>query len=231
VTNGWDITDSEDGVEDAECVIIEGSASNDGIYPVTRTSDAILTISSDTDGSYFNFTAEAAGAKITLTPAKWKVVNVPSISISITNNCQFNYYNDDVASQAIVGRMGVEGSFQMPFGQAAVGNNWFIDRFLAGDQVMLAWYWGSQSTVENPLQDHKLNPWSGDLDQYKNDSSATTPKNFVSTVVNARITDYEVSGDNEVMIDVTFQGAGSSYAKAVELYTGYDADYLLRANG
>ena len=125
--------------------------------------------------------------------------------MTLGNNCQFNYYNDDVASDAIVGRLNVEGTFSMPFGTSDVGNNYMIDRFLAGQEFMLAWYWGQSGSAANVATDYRLQPDAA-LDRQKNDTAANDIQNYASFVVTARATDYEVSGDNEMMIDVTFQG-------------------------
>jgi hypothetical protein len=221
VGNGWNSTNHDQ----ADVVIVEGSASNDGIYPVSRTSDTLVELA-DSAGTLYDFTAEDNARSITVTPAKWKTVNVPSVSFTITNNCQFNYYNDEVASNAIVGRLGVEGSFQMPFGTDGVGNNYMIDRFLAGDQMMVAWYWGQSGSSADPRDDYKFN--GAAISGYKNDYANDT-KNYLSIVANIRVTDYEVSGDNEVMVDVTFSGAGTKSNDAVEVYAMYDSALLTRA--
>jgi len=216
------------GYDVADVVIIEGSASNDGVYPVDVTTTALLTIDA-TVATGHAFSALTDGRSITITPAKWRVINVPSASFTITNNCIFNYYNDDVASNAIVGRMGVEGSFQMPFGTTAVGKNYMIDRFLNGQQMNVCWYWGTSNTRgEDPRNDYRLQSYT-DIDKYKNDTGTTSPKNYISVVANIRVTDYEVSGDNEVMIDVTFSGAGTKANDAVALYAMYDATLLDRS--
>ena len=116
----------------------------------------------------------------------------------------------------------------MPFGTTSVGNNFMVDRFLAGEQMTVAWYWGTTSNGEDPRDDYKLDPKLA-MDRYKNDSAATNTKNYLSIVANIRVTDYEVSGDNELMVDVTFSGAGTKSNDAVAMYAQYDSTLLVRA--
>ena len=221
VANGWNSTNHDI----ADVVVIEGSASNDGIYPLSRSTDALGELV-DSAGTLYDFTAEDNARSIKVQPAKWRTVNVPSVSFTITNNCMFNYYNDDTASNAIVGRLGVEGTFSMPYGTAGVGNNYMVDRFLAGEQMTVAWYWGQSGGSADPKDDYKFN--GAAITGHKNDSTNDI-KNYLSIVANIRVTDYEISGDNELMVDVTFSGAGSKANDAVAIYAMYDTTLLTRA--
>jgi len=209
-------------------VLVEGSVSNDGIYNMDHFNDDHLTLASSNDGESTSFTDEVGTVGVKLTPAVWRVINSPSVSMTLGNNCQFNYYNDDVASDAIVGRLNVEGTFSMPFGTSNVGNNYMIDRFLAGQEFMLAWYWGQSGSTAHVASDYRLQPTGAALDRQKNDSAANDIQNYASFVVTARVTDYEVSGDNEMMIDVTFQGVKTFFADAFKAYFAVDATYLDR---
>lgn len=209
-------------------VLVEGSVSNDGIYNMDHTNDDHLVLASSHDGENTSFTDEVGTVGVKVTPAVWRVINSPSVSMTLGNNCQFNYYNDDVASDAIVGRLNVEGTFSMPFGTSDVGNNYMIDRFLAGQEFMLAWYWGQSGATAHVASDYRLQPTGAALDRQKNDSAANDIQNYASFVVTARVTDYEVSGDNEMMIDVTFQGVKTFFADAFKAYFAVDATYLDR---
>lgn len=233
---GGNIFTSGNGFVDATVggagmVIVEGSeAGNDGLYRVDVTDADNLTLTEVNDGENTTFAVETATAGVKVTPAAWRTINSPSVSLTYTNNCQFNYYNDDVASNAIVGRLNVEGTFSMPFGTDNVGNNYFIDRFLAGQEFMIAWYWGQSGAAANVAADYRLQPESGTaIDRQKNDSAANDVKNYASFVVCARATDYEVSGDNEMMIDVTFQGVKTLWApSAMDAYFAVDSNLLDR---
>ena len=207
-------------------VLVEGSALNDGLYGVDAptVSDTILTVDLADDA----LVAEAAVAGVKFTPAQFVDVATPSVNMTFTNNCQFNYYNDDAADNAVVGRLTVEGSFSMPFGQTTVGTNYMVNRFLNGEEFLLAWYWGRTFGATDIRNEYKLNPVSATLNSYKNDAADTSPKNFASFVVCARITDYEVSGDNEQMVDVTFQGVTTDWHNAMEAYFAVDTTKLER---
>tara|TARA_R100000008_G_scaffold86294_1_gene78764 strand:+ start:1789 stop:3261 length:1473 start_codon:yes stop_codon:yes gene_type:complete len=211
----------------AGIVLVENSVSNDGLYRMDHTNDDHLVLASASDGESTSFVDEVATVGVEVTPAVWRTINSPSVSLTFTNNCQFNYYNDDAASDAIVGRLNVEGTFSMPFGTSDVGNNYMIDRFLAGQEFMLAWYWGQSGSAANVGTDYRLQPDAA-LDRQKNDSAANDIQNYASFVVCARATDYEVSGDNEMMIDVTFQGVKTFWADAMKAYFAVDATYLDR---
>lgn len=225
LTTGNNFADAT--ADGAGIILIEGSVSNDGIYRVDHTDNDTLTLVAASDGENTSFTDEVATVGVKVTPAVWRTINSPSVSMTLGNNCQFNYYNDDVASDAIVGRLNVEGTFSMPFGTSDVGNNYMIDRFLAGQEFMLAWYWGQSGSAANVATDYRLQPDAA-LDRQKNDTAANDIQNYASFVVTARATDYEVSGDNEMMIDVTFQGVKTFFADAFKAYFAVDATHLDR---
>jgi hypothetical protein len=211
----------------AGIILVEGSDSNDGIFRVDETDADTLTLTATHDGENGSFVNETTTAGVKVYPAAWRTISSPSVSLTFTNNCQFNYYNDDVASNAIVGRLNVEGTFSMPFGTDNVGNNYMIDRFLAGQEFMLAWYWGQSGSTANVATDYRLQPDAA-IDRQKNDSAANDIQNYASFVVTARATDYEVTGDNEMMVDVTFQGVKTFFADAMKAYFAVDATYLDR---
>ena len=156
----------------------------------------------------------------------WVEVFSPAISVTVTNNAGFTFYNDDQANACILGRLAVEGTISIPFSNAAVGQNWAIDRFLAGDVRKIAWYWGDSGGAFDPGTDFNL---GDEIDRYKNDSSPTAHKNYVSVLINAQITDYEVAGDNELMIEASFQGVSDGTTNAITVYSQYDDAKLNRA--
>ena len=157
----------------------------------------------------------------------WADVFVPSMSITINTNPMFNFYNDDAAASVHVGRMSIEGSMTLPWnpGDTNVEKNWVIGKFLDGQVFRIAWFWGQSDAGIELDNDYDL-PAGATLDRYKNDSAATAPKNFVSVVVNAKITDYEVAGDNELQVECSFQGVKDATNDAVKVYSLYD-DTLL----
>jgi hypothetical protein len=235
-TNGTVADDADGGTLDAgggfaddTVAVIEGSINNDGVYGISLGADdhTLKRSKAIHKSSDANFTTEASTPNVSITPAVWRVVNTPSVNMTFTNNCQFNYYNDDEASSAIVGRLTCEGTFSMPFGTANVGTNYMINKFLAGEEFLIAWYWGQSEGTVDVADDYKLTPVNA-LSQMKNDSSTNDTKNYASFVVCARITDYEMSGDNEQMIDVTFQGVTTDFHDAFEMYFAVDSTKVER---
>jgi hypothetical protein len=111
-------------------------------------------------------------------------------------------------------------SFPWDPGDANVEKNWVIDKFLGGTPFRVCWYWG-QSGAAVAIEDDRS--FDGDLiDRYKNDTTDTNPKNHVSVLVNAKCTDYEIAGDNELMIECSFQAVKDSTNEAIKIYSLYD---------
>lgn len=165
----------------------------------------------------------------------WQLTYIPSWSITITNGGVFNFYNDDAAQSAHLGRVNVEGTMTIPWGDTYAGKDTQIDRFLDGATRQWIFFWGQPAST----------PWTGALldtdfvygtddlgdvlalsDEQKNGS--TDVKNYLGVALNIRVTDYEVVGDNELMVEVTFQGAYDGTRNAVEVYCAYDKTLLDR---
>ena len=215
---------SDLGLTTGETITISGTALNNGDFTLDGTpSDTVITV---TEVVADEGTADAY-AKI-LGPAGWVSVKAPAISFTITNNVIFNYYNDDVAVSANLGKLAVEGSITVPFSQSEVGENYMIKRFLEGEPVQIAWYWGQSAGVEDILNDYDLNAAAPGPDRFKNDSYASDPKNYLSVVVNARVTDYEMAGDNELMVECTLTGVTDADNAAVNVFAAYDETKLDR---
>ena len=207
-------------------------ANNDGTFTILSVATTLITFDSKA-----SVTAETTDTVVITKIAQWVDVQVPTWSVTMTNNAQFNYYNDDAISGIHLGRLGVEGSFTMPYSQALVGKNYVISRFLAGDAVRMAFCWGVSGAAGAYTFNEIFDLGGTDaIDRYKNDATATNPKNFISVVVNARVTDYEVSGDNELQVECTFQGvkdyspttppnAETAYS-AINLFCAYDVTKL-----
>jgi len=152
----------------------------------------------------------------------WADIYTPNMSITVNTNPMFNFYNDDAAGSIHLGRMNIEGSMSFPWdpGDTNVEKNWVIDKFLGGEPFRVCWYWG-QSGPAVAIEDDRS--FDGDLiDRYKNDTTNTDPKNCVSVLVNAKCTDYEIAGDNELMIECSFQAVKDSTNEAIKIYSLYD---------
>ncbi len=215
-------------------ITVRGSALNDGQY-TTLTVIALTITLVATDSLVDEGTADATA---TVAKAEWVDVKAPTISLTLVNNVEFNFYNDDVAVSAHLGRLTVEGSVTIPYSQATIGigqasgeTNYMITRFLAGDPLLVAWYWGASGAAvdfsDDVYDDYRLDPPAA-MDRYKNDAAATLPENYFSLVVNIRVTDYEMAGDNELMTECTLVGVTDSIWAAVSAYCHYVASKLER---
>lgn len=203
-------------------IIIKNTDLNDGRYLINTV--VALTITLDSGETLVDEAdAEAFVGNIT-----WVDVKSPTITFTIPNNVVFNYYNDDVAVSAHLGKLTVEGAITIPFSQSTVGTNYMVNRFLNGETIRIAWFWGQSGGTPDIEEDHDLGygDAGADMDRYKNDTTATEPANFFSIVVNARCTDYEITGDNELMVECTLQAVKDQIYNAVEIYTAYDETKL-----
>jgi hypothetical protein len=153
--------------------------------------------------------------------SNWVPISIPSMSVTFTNNVVFNFYNGPAASSANMGRLGVSGTVTLPWGAPTVGKNYLIDRFLAGETRRMVFYWGTKGTPA-VATDYLLS----DVDRLKN--GTTDVKNYVSIFVNARIVDYGVAGDNELMVEAQFEGVYDGTNNAGELRFAYDKTLLER---
>ncbi len=215
--------------------ITSTAGTNDGNYTIKAIATTLITF--DTKAV---IVAAAADTVVITKIGEWVDVQVPTWSVSMTNNAQFNYYNDDAISGIHLGRLNVEGSFTMPFSQDQVGENYVISRFLTGDAVRMSFGWGvdgANSTGNEAFDLGATATTTWAPDRYKNDATATNPKNFLAVVVNARVTDYEVTGDNELQVECTFQGVrdysptdapnGESEYRAVQVFCQYSDSKLV----
>jgi hypothetical protein len=204
-------------------IYVKGSAQNDGRYEIDTVVALTITLAAGE-----TLAAEVNAGVVTIAKVNWVTTHAPSINFTLSNNPTFNFYNDDVASSVHLGRLTVEGAITIPFGQATVGENYMISRFLNGAPLRIAWYWGQSGAAVNHETDFDLNDSVVGPERYKNDSSSTDPRNFFSIVVNAMVTDYEMAGDNELQVECTLSGVNDSVNNAVEIYTAYFDELLDR---
>jgi len=161
----------------------------------------------------------------------WVEVYTPNISLNIVNNAIFNFYNNNKASVAILDNLEVTGSIEVPFSQDAVGDNYMIQRFLSGEPVKIAWFWGQSGDTKDIANDYTLVDGAstpGPFDRYKNDTVATNPLNFVSFIFNAKVNDYDFAGDNELMTTANFEAATDVDDQAITVKALYDSTKLTR---
>jgi len=228
------------GLAVGDKITVVGSALNDGQYEILTITDVGITGRDNTITLVATDTLvdEGPDAVATIAKAEWVDVKSPTISFTLTNNVVFNFYNDDVAVSAHLGRLTVEGSVTIPYSQATIGvgqaageTNYMITRFLAGDPLLIAWFWGISGAAvdfsDDVYDDYRLDPPVA-MDRYKNDAAATNPDSFFSLVVNVRVTDYEMAGDNELMTECTLVGVTDTVWAAVSAYCHYAGSKLDR---
>jgi len=153
----------------------------------------------------------------------WVEMFIPSFNVDLENNVQFSFYNDQAAASAIMDRILASGSVTMPWSQADVGKNYLIKQFLEGQPRKMVFYWGQSGDDGFDGEDYEL---PATIDRLKN--GTTNTKNYMSIMVNARISEYDVVGDNEHMVEASFEGVKDENNNSVELRFAYDNTKLER---
>ena len=213
---------------------IDGDAGGNADATLTPSFTIPAGLTTNLSGSFADITPlkfQDSTIGIEYSTGNWADIFVPSISVTVGTNPMFNFYNDDAASSIHLGRLTVEGSLTFPWnpGDTNVDKNWIVNKFLNGVPFRLAWYWGKTSGAVNVGTDADF-AGGTILDRYKNDSAATNPKSFVSVIMNVKVTDYEISGDNELQIEATLQGVSDDTNEAVIIRAMYaDTLYNLSA--
>lgn len=173
---------------------------------------------------------------------EWVEMFIPSFEINLENNVEFSYFNDPTAVSAILSRILVSGSVTIPWSQGGgAGKNYFINRFLEGEPRKIVFYWG-QSGAEFSGTDYLLDDGTDTVNKFK--TGTTNPKNFMSIMVNARVSEYDMEGENEHMVAASFEGVRQwatvaqgyvpldteteGYINSNELRFGYDKTLLTR---
>lgn len=157
-------------------------------------------------------------------PLRWQdaTVKINSISVmaeafSVTIAAEplVAYYNNDAATNVCLGRLTATGSITTPWGEpTAQGKNQQIVDFIAGVDKTIEVYWGTSNTCDS------LTPKGG----------GTDTKNYLSIMMNARVTDYTVAGDAEITIESQFTATEDSTAtyNTIKLLCGYNKLLLKR---
>jgi len=173
---------------------------------------------------------------------QWVEMFIPSFELNLENNVEFSYFNDPTAVSSIMSRILASGSVTVPWSQGGgAGKNYFINRFLEGEPRKLVFYWG-QSGSEFDGDDYLLDHDGNTVNKFK--TGTTNPKNFMSIMVNARVSEYDMEGENEHMVVASFEGVRQwatvaqgyvpedteteGYINSVELRFGYDNTLLTR---
>ena len=130
------------------------------------------------------------------------VVDVPSFSITISNNAVAQFYNNGTIQRYVLGRLTVEGEFGIPWGDAAEGGNATINDFIAGTDKLIQVYWSDADGSED---------------------------NSLSIKSNVRYTDSEITdSEGEITTNTPFAGVYDGTYNALEMYAGYATASLVR---
>lgn len=70
-------------------------------------------------------------------------MNIPSWSVTLTNNAVMKFYDEDTGQKIVVGRITGTGSFTLPWHIATVGDDEQVKNFVAGTDVLVQISWGS----------------------------------------------------------------------------------------
>ncbi len=117
-------------------------------------------------------------------------INVDSWSVTISNNVIGKQYGQSTVQKFIVQDFTVEGTIKVPWGAAAGGKNVLVEDLISGDDMYMSLSWGSITGAS-----------SGDF----------------AIILNVRITNVEMSHDDEVAQDITFSGADDASLSAVQI--------------
>jgi hypothetical protein len=120
-------------------------------------------------------------------------VNIPGFNLTITNNALTKFYDNSTAVRHDVGEFTATGSFRMPYSQATEGANQQVDDFIAGSASRLVIYWGNGEIAD-----------------------ADTELSIIAHIYRTGVT---MSGDDEIVSEVSFECASEDYSSAVTTAT------------
>lgn len=124
-------------------------------------------------------------------------VNISKFDLTISNNAVPKYYNTNAVTKYVLGDFTATGNIVVPWAALTVGGNAQIDNFSGGTDCLLQFYWGNETP------------------------SATGD---VKLEVNARYTGAEVSGDDEIVTVLPFEGAHDGTNNAIRAYVADAVD-------
>ena len=131
-----------------------------------------------------------------------QAVDTPSFSITITNGATAQFYNNGTIQRYVLGRINVEGTFSVPFGDANEGGNAQIQDFKDGVDMTAEFFWGSDDA---------------------------TTENSLAIQSNIRFTDTEMAdAEGEIITSCPFAGVNDGTNAAVGLLAGYTSNDLDR---
>lgn len=126
-------------------------------------------------------------------------INIDGFSITITNNAVPKFYDSQHPVKYVLGRITVDGTITIPWGDTNKGSNTEFDHFVAGTDAYLEIYWGN----ETPSAD-----------------------NDFKIFTNMRYTGATNTGDDEIGTELPFVGAydgtypDSTYPGSIIIYSG-----------
>jgi len=116
-------------------------------------------------------------------------INIPGFSLTISNNAITKFYDNATAVRHDAGEFTATGSFSVPWSQTIEGGNAQIDAFAAGTSSRLVIYWG--------------------------DSELANANGEFTIIANIRPTGVNVTGDDEIITEVSFECASDKFTSSV----------------
>lgn len=124
-------------------------------------------------------------------------VNIPKFNFTITNNATQKFYDTQHPVKYVLNDFTVEGSITIPWAATTVGGNAQLNNFIAGTDALLQLYWGNESP-------------SADGD--------------VKFEINCRYTGAPLGGDDEIVSELSFDGAYDGTYQAIRVYVCDDIE-------
>jgi len=158
------------------------------------------------------------------TPLKWQdatvkiagqTVDSKGFSMVLNNNVYFSFYNNNVVKNIFLGPLTATGTIRIPWSDASSeGKNKQLIDFISGIDKTISIYWGAAVGADT------LTPKGG----------GTDTKNYFSIQMNIILTDYSITGDNEVMIEANWAAVqdATDTSATITINCGYDKAELDR---
>jgi len=127
-------------------------------------------------------------------------LDIPSFSITISNNAQAIYYTNATIQRFILGRLTLEGNIFIPWSDDGVGGNEVINMYTNDQDALMELY-----NVDN-----------------------CTTDNTFDLKANIKFTEVNFEGDIEIGSQVTFQGVDDLTSSDLYFKAGYNSTILIR---
>jgi hypothetical protein len=124
-------------------------------------------------------------------------VNMPSYSITISNNARVIPYDAQTGTKIVLGDLEVTGTFRVPWAQTTEGANEWINNHVAGTAGRVSIWWGTMTKAQE----------------------IANADNEFSIISNFKTTSAQIVGEDESLIEVQFAGCSSYSSNSVSTTT------------